>query len=95
MKKRQATEHLAYDIRNCTFGYKCSLDWHSLPDLSKSKTGSVVKHCSECNKNVYQANTDQELIEHIKLNHCIAILNKDGMMDLGYMTSGLELFESD
>lgn len=93
MKKRDETTASVYGIRNCTFGYKCGQDWESLPDLRKSERGSKIKHCSECNKDVYEAKTDKELIENIKLDRCIAILNTNGVVDLGYIKPRLEIIE--
>ena len=57
------------DIRNCSFGFKCNQKWE---DLSKRKEKNI-KYCLECEKEVYLIETNAELMDAIKFNHCVAI----------------------
>jgi len=57
------------DIRNCSFGFKCNQKWE---DLIKRKEKNI-KYCLECEKEVYLIETNAELMNAIKLNHCVAI----------------------
>ena len=61
-------------IDNCKykFKYKCPLQWENL-----EKTKDLeVRFCGECNKNIYHCKTDQEVDEHIELNHCVAFTDE-------------------
>lgn len=57
------------DIRNCSFGFKCSQKWE---DLLKRKEKNI-KYCHECEKEVFLIETNAELMDAIKFNHCVAI----------------------
>jgi hypothetical protein len=57
------------DIRNCSFGFKCNQKWK---ELLKRKDKNV-KYCHECEKEVYLIETNEELMNAIKFNHCVAI----------------------
>jgi hypothetical protein len=57
------------DIRNCSFGFKCTQKWE---DLLKRKEKNI-KYCHECEKEVYLIETNVELAHAIKFNHCVAI----------------------
>ena len=57
------------DIRNCSFGFKCTQKWE---DLIKRKEKNI-KYCLECEKEVYLIETNTELMHAIKFNHCVAI----------------------
>lgn len=57
------------DIRNCVFGFKCSANWDDL----KPADGQSVRHCSQCDENVYFITTPEELTKAIELNRCVAI----------------------
>jgi hypothetical protein len=57
------------DIRNCSFGFKCNQKWE---DLIKRKEKNI-KYCIECEKEVYLVETNTELMDAIKFNHCVAI----------------------
>jgi hypothetical protein len=60
---------LYIDIRNCSFGFKCNQKWE---DLLKRKEKNI-KYCHECEKEVYLIETNSELMDAIKFNHCVAI----------------------
>ena len=57
------------DIRNCSFGFECHQRWE---DLLKRKEKNI-KYCHECEKEVYLIETNAELMDAIKFNHCVAI----------------------
>ena len=63
-------------IDNCEYSveYECPLEWKNL----KKTDNSQIRFCNECSKNVYRCKTDEDMDEHIKLNHCIAV-NEPGM----------------
>lgn len=78
-----------YGIRNCVFGFECKMDWEAMPSVAQSEQGSTIKFCSNCDKEVYQSVNDDELLENIKLNRCIAIerpTEDDNEVLLGYVT---------
>ena len=87
-----------YGIRNCVFGFECKMDWETMPNVAQSDRGSTIKFCSNCDKEVYQSVTDDELLENIKLNRCIAIErpSEDGNDTLlGYVTPSISSRELD
>jgi len=57
------------DIGNCSFGFKCKQKWE---ELLKRKEKNI-KYCHECEKEVYLIETNSELMDAIKFNHCVAI----------------------
>ena len=68
-----------YAIRNCVFGFKCDASWEKMKvvrqdglDKDGQKT-SEIRFCNKCQKEVYQCNFDDELLENIHLNRCIRI----------------------
>ena len=58
-------------IRNCVFSYKCNMNFEEL----NSTDNKNIKFCTECQKEVYYCATDDELIDAIQRNKCIAIYN--------------------
>ena len=69
-------------IENCeyTVEYECPLEWKNL----KKTDDPQVRFCGECSKNVYRCKTEQDMDEHIKLSHCIAVNEPQvmGMIDM-------------
>lgn len=57
-----------YEIRNCTFAYKCEADWEKLEDTGKEK----VRYCSDCEKEVFFCEDDKELTKAVIENLCVA-----------------------
>lgn len=57
------------DIRNCTLGFKCNQNWENL--LKRKEKN--IKYCHECEREVYLIETNTELMDAIKFNHCVAI----------------------
>ncbi len=69
------------DIRNCVFGFKCTADWNDMAQTSDID----VRHCEICQKNVYFITKDEELVEAIDLNRCVAILPFEARENLRLM----------
>mgnify|MGYP000742321081 CR=1 FL=1 len=67
-------------IENCEYSvkYECPLKWKNL----KKTDDPTIRFCNECNKNVYQCKNENDMDEHIKLNHCIAL---EEHMVMGYI----------
>lgn len=41
--------------------------------VSKAASGSEIRFCSSCEKEVYQCQSDQELTRNVQLNRCVVI----------------------
>ncbi len=74
---------MSLTIRNCRFAFKCDKDWDSLGYLGNDD----VRFCQTCQKEVHFCNDDDELIQNIKLNRCVAFFNDNGQMLLGEMVN--------
>ena len=68
------------DLRNCVFGFKCTADWNEM----KRTTELRVRHCDQCEKDVYFITKPEELIEAINLNRCVAIAPPKSQKDIYY-----------
>jgi len=57
-------------IRNClpVFGLVCPQRWESLAPTDEPG----VRHCGQCDKEVYFCTTDAETVSHAQAGHCIA-----------------------
>lgn len=60
-------------IRNCVFSFSCKAKWEDLTEVGEDSSGSEIRFCSDCQREVYYCDDDQALIKNIKLNRCIAI----------------------
>jgi hypothetical protein len=58
------------DLCNCRFGFRCPKQWDDLKPTDKA----TVRYCDHCEENVYSCNTQRELIDAMKKNHCVAIM---------------------
>ena len=56
-------------IRNCTFAFKCSVNWDNLEETDDEN----IRFCLDCQKEVHFCEDDEDLVKSIKLNRCIAI----------------------
>ena len=65
----------ALTIRNCIFGFKCNKTWEDLGETSSDN----VKFCQSCQKEVFFCESDDELVESIRLNRCVAVF-KHGIL---------------
>jgi hypothetical protein len=68
------------DLRNCIFGFKCTANWDDMKRTSEQR----VRHCEQCEKNVYFITKPEELIEAINLNRCVALAPLESQNDLYY-----------
>lgn len=68
------------DLRNCVFGFKCTANW----DEMKRTSEKTVRHCEQCEKNVYFITKPEELIEAINFNRCVAIAPPESQKDIYY-----------
>jgi hypothetical protein len=66
-------------IRNCKFAYKCDKDWDDLDDIGESD----IRFCQTCQSEVHFCHDDDELVENVKLDHCVAFLNDQGFLLMG------------
>ena len=58
-------------IRNCplpVFRRVCPREWEQLTPTEDAS----VRHCGQCNQNVYLCRTDHETLSHARAGHCIA-----------------------
>jgi hypothetical protein len=62
-------------IRNCIFAFKCDAVWEDLHDIFSDDyiDTEKVKFCSTCQKEVFLSDTDEELVNNVRLNRCVAI----------------------
>ena len=58
-------------IRNCTFAYKCNMNFDELNDTDNRN----IKFCTQCQREVHYCATDEEIVDAIQRNKCIAIYN--------------------
>ena len=65
-------------IRNCTFAYKCNMDFEDLKETDDKK----ISFCNECQKEVHYCRTDEELADAIRRNKCVSI---DAPFEKGFM----------
>jgi hypothetical protein len=57
-------------IRNCQVRMKvvCPRTWNSLSETAAPD----VRHCSQCDSDVYYCATDEETLAHARAGHCVA-----------------------
>jgi hypothetical protein len=60
-------------IRNCTFAFRCKENFY---EMMATRDDGTVRFCVNCMQEVFLCKTNEELSEHIRSNHCIAILQK-------------------
>ncbi len=60
-------------IRNCTFAFRCKENFY---EMMATRDDGSVRFCVNCMQEVFLCKTNEELSEHIRNNHCIAILQK-------------------
>ena len=56
-------------IRNCQFAFKCDKRWEELEPTPLAE----VRHCTQCEHDVYYCATDAELAKAVRLNRCVAV----------------------
>jgi len=60
-------------IRNCTFAFRCKENFY---EMMATRDDGTVRFCVNCMQEVFLCKTNEELSEHIRSNHCIAVLQK-------------------
>lgn len=57
-------------IRSCAvrMKFKCPSTWEGLQPTADSD----IRHCAQCNRDVYFCRTDEETLRHAREGHCIA-----------------------
>ena len=60
-------------IRNCTFAFRCKENFY---EMMPTRDDGTVRFCLSCMQEVFLCKTNDELSDHIRSNHCIAILQK-------------------
>ncbi len=68
-------------IANCTFKFKCDQDWETMTRTAVDG----VRHCGECDKDVFSCTSIEDVAKHARLGHCIAIVPTSGSRLLGYV----------
>ena len=67
------TDNEKKDCIEDRFEYLCSKQWAEL-----NETGDkAVKHCDQCNESVHLAQSMEEVDEHARQGHCVAIKMED------------------
>lgn len=56
-------------LRNCKLAFKCDARWDDLVLTGRSK----VRFCNDCQQEVHRCETDEELLQAIRSNLCVAI----------------------
>jgi len=56
-------------IRNCRFAFKCDKTWNSLIETDDE----LIRYCDSCDRGVHYCNSDEQLVQAITNNKCIAI----------------------
>lgn len=77
---------MAITLRNCSFAFKCDKSWTL---LEKTKDASI-RFCTQCQKEIHYCDNDEELVQSIALNRCVAIqvknhLRNDDVVVVGMM----------
>ena len=62
-----------FSIRNCIFGFQCKENWSEMAYISNADSGSEIRFCSSCEKEVYECTSDQELTDNVRINRCVVI----------------------
>ena len=75
-------------IRNCIFGFQCKESWDKMTRLANAASGSQVRFCSGCEKEVYECRTDKELNDNVQRNRCVVIARATASADSIEITDG-------
>jgi hypothetical protein len=73
-------------IRKCPIRMKfaCPRTWQGLQPTAEPD----VRHCAQCNQDVYFCRTDEETLRHARAGHCIA-REEPGPEECGYIVVGV------
>lgn len=56
-------------LRNCEFAFRCNAKWNDLAPTGRAN----IRFCNDCEKEVHRCDTDEELLQAIRSNLCVAI----------------------
>jgi hypothetical protein len=70
-------------IRNCIFRFRCDRKWESL----KPTENAGIRSCDDCGKFVYRCQTDEELVDAVSQNRCVAVFRVDPANDINSASS--------
>lgn len=59
-------------IRNCSWKKKCSRTWNSLVE-AKYMNYELIRFCPDCKEKVHLVADEQDLLQAIESNYCVAI----------------------
>jgi hypothetical protein len=65
-----ATSKKQYELRNCSWGYRCEQTWDALI----ATDSPIEKYCSDCDRPVYLCDTLDDLAFVVARNSCAAFL---------------------
>ena len=68
-------------LRNCKFAFRCNQRWQELATVPNEAN---TKFCSECSELVYLCDNDEQLVFHVRQNHCVAICVPTPKTDFGW-----------
>jgi hypothetical protein len=93
----KAVNFSKFFLRNCEFKLKCTQDWES---LEIKQDVDSVRHCSQCQKDVYLVDGAWDLVNAIGRNDCVAIprtmlIEAKSMKNIGKMSVGHVTFKKD
>lgn len=57
------------NLRNCQLAFRCKQKWE---EMTPTRPDGTVRFCLDCMTEVFFCRTDQDLINHIRWNHCVA-----------------------
>lgn len=57
------------NLRNCKLAFRCKQKWE---EMMPTRDDGTIRFCLDCMTEVFYCTTDQDLIDHIRSNHCIA-----------------------
>jgi hypothetical protein len=55
-------------VNTCSLSYECPLAWKKLEGKDK------IRHCNECNKDVFWCDNEADFERHIAKENCVAFL---------------------
>lgn len=60
---------MTMQLRNCEFAFRCNAKWEELAPTGRFS----VRFCNDCEKEVHRCDTEEELLQAIRSNLCVAI----------------------
>ena len=72
-KALNAVNYIVQDIRSKLFKKPCSKDYFKLIPTGES----YIRYCTDCSKNVYQVNNEEDFEQRKNLGQCVAFNTQD------------------